>query len=156
MSWDEYIRGGSSDGVNIFGSWEEKGYSPQSLEPKSKKISTQGGGYVRFQFTKVCEHYSWTALGEKPYLPIMSVQGKGGKGYLQETWRAMETDGYNFWIDVPREILGVPGQTIMLCVLNKFKEGDARGVTKAEYDEAVSANKSGGVGGDGLATWELE
>jgi hypothetical protein len=154
ISWEEYIRGESTDQVQVFGSWEEHGFSRESLQPNIKDISTRGGDYVRFQFTKVCSHFSWTAIGEKPFLTLMVIKGRGGNGGLLETWRAMDSDGYTFWIDIPRDELGVPGQTIMLYELTKLNDVDAKGISKKEYEAQLKTGRVG-VCGSGLAVWNL-
>ncbi|KAI0485982.1 hypothetical protein F4859DRAFT_468467 [Xylaria cf. heliscus] len=155
LSWEEYITGpvpGAEKpqwcgGATAEGISDEAGYSPAA-----KHIPVYSGEVVRFQFAKVCEHWTHERNGQgPPYLLLLKIHGADGR---KEDLVPLDTDGYWWWIDVPARDLGAPGMKVQLFALTVLNGRDARGVTKQDYYKA----KSGGGYSMSWAiwcTWEL-
>lgn len=155
LSWEEYISGpvpGAEKpqwcgGATAEGISDEVGYSPAS-----KHIPVYSGETVRFQFAKVCEHWTHERNGKgPPYLLLLKIHGVDGR---KEDLVPLDTDGYWWWVDVPARDLGAPGMKVQLFALTVLNGRDARGVTKQEYF------RTKGSGGYSMSwaiwcTWEL-
>jgi len=148
-----------ADAPKMFSGWEkEHGWKPTSIEPAASAIVVSGRAAldepnVRFAFTKVCQHWDGERAGVgKPYLPFIEIHGRGG---AKDEQRPFQTDGYNYWIDVPRAELGTPGQEIKLMYMQKLDNDDARGLTVAGYkrwkDEPRGKSWQWGI----LGLWKL-
>ncbi|KAG5984521.1 hypothetical protein E4U55_004417 [Claviceps digitariae] len=157
ISWEEYYTGGlDGEPFQWFGTGDREGLSENSVEPKNKDISVHSGQNVRFQFSKVCEHWtSEKAAGGrgdgvgKPALFLLSIHGRnGGKDDLLP----METNGYWHWVDVDAGDLGSPGQSVEILVLETMGDGDGRGVTAKEF---LSKRGRVGMSWSYIAKWNL-
>ncbi|KAK7415328.1 hypothetical protein QQX98_005972 [Neonectria punicea] len=130
ITWEEYIVDEIADEQPIFYGQQE-GISEASVEPKQRNISVHSGEIVRFQFSKVCEH--WTSekhgLGTPP-LFLLCIKGVDGR---KDDMLPIETDGYWHWIDVRARDLGAPGQPVQVAQPTIINGKDARGVTAEEF-----------------------
>ncbi|TGJ80961.1 hypothetical protein E0Z10_g7806 [Xylaria hypoxylon] len=155
LSWEEYILGPNPGtekpqwcgGPTDEGISDEVGYSPAA-----KHIPVHSGEVVRFQFAKVCEHWTHERNGKgPPYLLLLKVHGEDGR---KEDLVPLDTNGYWWWVDVPARDLGAPGMKTQLFALTVLNGRDARGVTKEEY---YKTKKSGGYSMSWAiwCTWEL-
>ncbi|KAF2156607.1 hypothetical protein K461DRAFT_272663 [Myriangium duriaei CBS 260.36] len=131
-SWEDYLLGADRGGetVQTFGgfTWEE-GIAAKSISPRPKRISLAAErqkGFSRFSFTKVCAHWDNERQGKgKPYCYILCRDGQQAVPF--------QSNGYAWWIDIPADELGQPGQEIKIGAVNKFNGGDGRGVTNEEF-----------------------
>lgn len=171
-SWDEYYVGVSrGERTQWFSNAIEEGINEWSSSPVEKKIPVYSGEVVRFQFPKVCEH--WTSerngLG-KARLLMVQIHGVDGR---KDDLVPCESDGFWWWCDIParcvfhtrRDVrcvlstdfrscrdLGSPGQKVQLIALKTLGEHDGRGITKAEF---LSKKGRCGMSWDIYAQWEL-
>jgi len=137
------------------GGWEkENGWSPDSVLPYSQSISLYGEPVVRFAFRNVCPHWASSRAGmeKKPYLPFIEIHGPSGHADEQ---RPFHSDGYNYWIDVPRNELGRPGQQVKLIYMQKLDNEDARGLTVEGYQAWKDAPRGKSWQWGILAEWQL-
>ncbi|KAI0409707.1 hypothetical protein F4802DRAFT_545167 [Xylaria palmicola] len=155
LSWEEYITGPMSGvekpqwcgGATAEGISDEAGYSPAA-----KHIPVHSGEVVRFQFAKLCEHWTYERNGQgPPYLLLLKIHGVDGR---KEDLIPLDTDGYWWWVDVQARDLGAPGMKVQLFALTVLNGRDARGVTKEDY---YRAKTSGGYSMSWAiwCTWEL-
>ncbi|KAL1879707.1 hypothetical protein Daus18300_001544 [Diaporthe australafricana] len=150
-SWEEYFLGGSKgERTQWFSNAIEEGLNEWCSSPAEKKIPVYSGEVVRFQFAKVCEH--WTSerngLG-KPRLLMIQIHGVDGR---KDDTVPCENDGFWWWCDIPARDLGSPGQKVQLIALKTLGENDGRGVTKADF---LSKKGRYGMSWDIYAQWEL-
>ncbi|KAJ0115292.1 transglutaminase-like superfamily protein [Diaporthe amygdali] len=150
-SWEEYFLGGATgERTQWFSNAIEEGLNEWCSSPTEKKIPVYSGEVVRFQFAKVCEH--WTSerngLG-KPKLLMMQIHGVDGR---KDDTVPCESDGFWWWCDIPARDLGSPGQKVQLIALKTLGEHDGRGVTKADF---LSKKGRYGMSFDIYAQWEL-
>ncbi|KPM34957.1 hypothetical protein AK830_g11608 [Neonectria ditissima] len=139
ITWEEYIVGETAGERPIFyGDGDQEGISEASVQPKERNISVHSGEVVRFQFSKVCEH--WTSekhgLGA-PALFLLCIKGVDGR---KDEMLPIETDGYWHWIDVNARDLGAPGQSVKVAQPTTINGQDARGFSAEEF----VANKKNG------------
>lgn len=89
-----------------YGTAREEGISEWNSLPAAKRIPVYSGEMVRFQFAKVCEH--WTSerngLG-KPRLMVMNIHGVDGR---HDDTVPLESDGFWFWCDIPARFVLCP------------------------------------------------
>ncbi|KAI0008825.1 hypothetical protein F4779DRAFT_417642 [Xylariaceae sp. FL0662B] len=153
LTWEEYIVGPyQGEKAQWYGTGTDEGLSEFTFSPAEKDIPVYSGEMVRFQFSKVCEHWIPERHGKgKNYLLLMKIYGVDGR---KEDLVPLETDGFWWWLDVPARDLGAPGQSIFLYALTVLNGRDARGVTKEEYYRTKS---SGGYSMSWAiyAKWEL-
>lgn len=83
---------------------------------------------------------------------MLRVPGRKNKGFLQDLL-TVETDGYNYWVDVPRHELGAPGEDLQLVHLDKIEGIDARGTTKDHWERFVKGKKA--ISYQYMAEWKL-
>ncbi|KAL2277053.1 hypothetical protein FJTKL_00334 [Diaporthe vaccinii] len=150
-SWEEYIVGVSrGERTQWFSNAIEEGLNEWCSSPVEKKIPVYSGEVVRFQFAKVCEH--WTSerngLG-KPRLLMVQIHGVDGR---KDDLVPCESDGFWWWCDIPARDLGSPGQKVQLIALKTLGDQDGRGVTKAQF---LSKKGRCGMSWDIFAQWEL-
>lgn len=150
-SWEEYIVGVSrGERTQWFSNAIEEGLNEWCSSPVEKKIPVYSGEVVRFQFAKVCEH--WTSerngLG-KPRLLMVQIHGVDGR---KDDLVPCESDGFWWWCDIPARDLGSPGQKVQLIALKTLDDQDGRGVTKAQF---LSKKGRCGMSWDIFAQWEL-
>lgn len=157
LSWSEYMHLGI-DQPRTLGNWETEGWRKQSLEPRGTTIKVSGQAAcsnmtVRFMFHKVCPHWDPLKNGDGPnYLPILLIKGRGGDKSEQ---LPLQSDGYNYWIDVPLADLGIPGQVVDLSYM-LLKDGEsARGLTAKGYKEYMAQNRAKSWSWGYLCRWDL-
>ena len=151
LTWEEYYRG-KADGppVTVYGNTGQEGISETSIEPASKEIKVYSGKVIRFQFSKVCPHWSSEKNGlGKPPLLLLRIHGVDGR---KDDTIPIQTDGYWHWVDVNAHDLGAPGQKIELAQVASWDGGDGRGLTEQEYfSRRNRVKRSYGF----LCQWEL-
>lgn len=132
MSWEEYFIGrGPGEAPIFYTNGHQEGIAEDSVEPKDRKIQVYSGEVVRFQFSKICEHWTSEKHGQgKPPLLLLSIHGVDGR---KDEMVPIETDGYWHWADVRAQDLGAPGQAIQVAQITSINGQDARGVTAKEY-----------------------
>jgi hypothetical protein len=150
-TWEEYIIGPfPGESPTVFGNATQEGVDPTSISPRDKDISVRGGDVVRFQFSKVCQHWTSEKNGPgKPVLMLLSFNGLDGR---ESDIVPMETDGYWWWLDVKARDLGAPGQTVSVVCLSELNGNDARGVTAKEF---LSKKGRCGMSWMGVVKWDL-
>lgn len=99
-SWEEYVLGPTGgERAQWFGNTVEEGISEWNSLPAQKRIPVYSGETVRFQFAKLCEH--WTAerngLG-RPRLLMMNIHGIDGR---KDDQVPLDSDGFWWWCDIP-------------------------------------------------------
>ncbi|KAL1861423.1 hypothetical protein VTK73DRAFT_7115 [Phialemonium thermophilum] len=153
-TWEEYIVGPlhGAEQATWYGSATEEGLNEFTFSPREKHISVRGGRdeVVRFQFSKICEHWDPERNGKgKQYLFMMKINGLDGR---KDDLVPLDHDGFWWWVDIPARDLGAPGQKISLFALDTLDGQPARGVTKEEF-----LRKKGrcGMSWIGIAAWEL-
>ncbi|KAI0100349.1 hypothetical protein GGR51DRAFT_532617 [Nemania sp. FL0031] len=155
LPWEEYISGPvpGAEKPDWSGGPAEEGISSEvGYSPTAKHIPVFSGESVRFQFAKVCEHWTHERNGKgPPYLLLLKIHGVDGR---KEDLVPLDTDGYWWWVDVPARDLGCPGMKVQLFALTVLNGRDARGVTKEVY------YKTKGTGAYSMSwaiwcTWEL-
>ncbi|KAK0621556.1 hypothetical protein B0T17DRAFT_617989 [Bombardia bombarda] len=152
-SWEEYILGEEDqDRMECYG--EAEGMGKETFMPRMKKISVGSGEVVRFQFGKICEHWTFEKHGggKKPFLYSIAIHGRGGQ---KKDMVFLETDGFWWWCDIPAADLGNPGQLLFMYALDKVNDKCARGMTKEEFYRIKTGGKSWGYSQKGMAKWEL-
>jgi Transglutaminase-like superfamily len=150
-TWEEYIIGPfQGERPLVYANAYQEGIDEYSISPQDRQLSVHSGEIVRFQFSKVCAH--WTAekngLG-KAGLLLLCFHGLDGR---KDEMVPLETDGYWWWLDVNARDLGAPGQTVSVNVLSKFDGRDARGLTVEEFRAKFGRC---GWGSMGICQWEL-
>jgi protein disulfide-isomerase-like protein len=150
-TWEEYYLGPSrAEPLQLFGSVEDHGLSGTSFAPPQKQISVNSGEVVRFQFSKVCEHWDHEKNGKgKPYCMILKIWGVDGR---KEDFVAFENNDFWWWADVPARDLGAPGQTVTCYAVTTVNGKDMRGMTRREY---LQKKGKCGMGFGGVSAWDL-
>ncbi|KAI1384914.1 uncharacterized protein F4822DRAFT_416679 [Hypoxylon trugodes] len=152
-TWEEYMIGPvQGEKAEFFGTAMDEGMSEFNFSPALKHIPVYSGEVVRFQLSKVCEHWIPERHGKgKSHLLLMKIQGVDGR---KEDFVPMQTDGFWWWADIPARDLGAPGQGIFLYALATLNNKDARGVSKEEYYRTM-ASGSYSMSWAIYAKWEL-
>ncbi|KAM0280909.1 hypothetical protein ACHAQH_003798 [Verticillium albo-atrum] len=150
-TWEEYFIGPvHGETPTVYTSAHHEGIEGTSVYPQEKQISVYSGECVRFQFSKICEH--WTSeqhgLGKPPLL-LLSIGGRDGR---KKEMVPMETDGYWWWLDVNAVDLGAPGEGLSVFAVTKFDGRDARGLTKEEF---LAKRGRVGMAFSGIIKWDL-
>ncbi|EXM02824.1 hypothetical protein FOIG_05813 [Fusarium odoratissimum NRRL 54006] len=151
VTWENYYTGGiDGEPHGMCSTTGEEGIAESSVEPKQRHIPIDSGEVVRFQYSKVCEHWSEKMCGGKERLVLLCLpRGDGQK----EEMIPMETNGYWYWLDVNASDLGPRGKSVRLLVLTKFGDReDARGVTGKEF---LAKFGRCAMGWSYLVTWDL-
>ncbi|KAM0563640.1 hypothetical protein ACHAPJ_001366 [Fusarium lateritium] len=151
VAWEDYYTGGiDGEPHGMCGTTAEEGIAEPSVEPKQRHISIDSGEVVRFQYSKVCEHWTKDKCGGRERLVLLSLpRGEGQRDEMIP----LETNGYWYWLDVNARDLGPRGKSVRLLVLTKFGDReDARGVTGKEFLAKVGKV---GMGWSYLVTWDL-
>ncbi|KAM4056631.1 transglutaminase-like superfamily protein [Hirsutella rhossiliensis] len=151
VSWEEYFRGPiDGEPPTFYTNGHQEGIAEDSVQPRERDIRVHGGGSVRFQFSKICEH--WTpernGLGKAPLL-LLSIHGVDGR---KDEMVPMESNGFWHWIDVDARQLGAPGQSVEVAQLTTMNDRDARGVSAAEF---LSKRGRVGMSWSYVMKWEL-
>ncbi|KAI8165206.1 Kyphoscoliosis peptidase [Colletotrichum sp. SAR 10_70] len=150
-SWEEYYIGPvHGDTPVVYNNCHEEGIWDKSIQPAELQIPVYSGKVVRFQFSKICEH--WTSekhgLGKPPLL-LLSINGRDGR---KQDMVPIETDGFWHWADVNAIDLGAPGGSISVVMITTIDGRDARGVTAKEY---FSKKGKVGMSWTGIMKWDL-
>ena len=151
ISWEEYFRGPIDGEPPLFyGNAKQEGISEDNTQPKEREVSVNSGEIVRFQFSKICEHWTSEKYGlGKPPLLLLSIHGVDGR---KDDMVPMETDGYWHWVDVHARDLGAPGQSVQVTQVTTIDGEDARGVSVKEY---LSKKGSVGMSWGYVMKWDL-
>ena len=151
IGWEEYFIGkGPEETVVFYTTAHGEGLLESSVEPRVRQISVYSGEVVRFQFSKLCEHWRSETHGPgKPPLLLLNIQGADGR---KEDMVPIETDGFWHWADVNARDLGAPGQVVQVAQITTIEGKDARGVTAKEY---FSKKGRCAMGWTYLLKWEL-
>ncbi|KAF7558821.1 hypothetical protein G7046_g5324 [Stylonectria norvegica] len=151
ITWDEYFIGrGAGETPIFYTNGHQEGIAEDSVEPKERQIAVNSGEVVRFQFSKICEHWTSEKHGEgKPPLLLLSIHGVDGR---KDEMIPIETDGYWHWVDVNARDLGAPGQAVQVAVMTSIDGKDARGVSAKEY---FSKKGKVGMGWSYILRWDL-
>ncbi|PSS02086.1 hypothetical protein BD289DRAFT_478992 [Coniella lustricola] len=153
LSWEEYVMGPTrGERAMWYGNTLEEGISEWNSSPPQKRIQVHSGETVRFQFAKLCEHWTAERNGRgKPRLLMMNIHGVNGS---KDDQVPLDTDGFWWWCDIPARDLGSPGQKVQLYGLNVLNGKDAMGITKQQF---LKTKSSGGYSMSwvSIAEWEL-
>ena len=156
-NWQEYYLGplGGAEALRVYsGVAESEGVSEISLSPRQLHVpvapSAHAGGMVRFQFSKICEHWDLVRNGKgKPYVFILNIHGVDGR---EKDYVPFETNGYVWWCDIESRRLGAPGQTVSAYTVESVDGQSGRGLGVDGYRRAKGRK---GMGFGGLAAWQL-
>lgn len=151
MDWDEYFIGHEPPEPPVFYTTAHgEGLLESSVGPRERKLSVNSGEVVRFQFSKLCEHWRSETHGPgKPPLLLLNIHGVDGR---KEDMVPIETDGFWHWVDVHAQDLGAPGQIVQVAQITTIEGKDARGVTAKEY---FAKKGKVAMGWTFLLKWEL-
>lgn len=156
VSWEEYIIGDTGGALlQVYsGVAEKEGINETTFLPKYLKLpvrpSAHAGPTVRFQFSRICEHWDPVRNGAgKPYVFILAIHGIDGR---EDDFVPFDTNGMFWWADVVPQKLGAPGQRVSAYTVETLNGQSGRGLSVGEY-----RLKKGRVGMSfgGLAMWEL-
>ena len=137
---------------------EEYYIGKRTVMPYNRRISVRQGGNVRFQFGLLCPHWTLDRHGKKgpPPVFLMQIEGVDGRGkdLIALDHQPGNGHGGDLWyVEIPAQQLGAPGQTISLFAITSFdKRTDCRGLTVAEFRNGKGRV---GMGFTGVAAWEL-
>ena len=155
LGWKEYLFS-DIDRPLVMSGWDEAGnFSDGSLQPNGTEInvsSSDPNDMVRFMFSLICPHISRKPNRREPYLPFLGVNPPNGK----EKQRPFQTDGFWYWIDVPRRDLGAPGEQGQLLYMTKTNGKDARGLTPEGYQDFMSSWGAKSWEWGVLARWDIK
>lgn len=151
ISWEEYMIGeGVFERPTAYTDFNTEGFLEKSLEPKEKKISVYSGQVVRFQWSRLCPHWTLKMSGHsKEPLLLLKINGQDGR---KDDMVPIQTDGHWFWVDVNARDLGAPGQTISVVSITTVSDQSARGMTAAEF---LPKRGKCGMSWSGVVQWEL-
>ncbi|KAK7734974.1 hypothetical protein SLS53_007751 [Cytospora paraplurivora] len=150
-SWEEYVLGPTrGERAGWSSNAIDEGISEFNSSPLEKKIPVYNGEIVRFQFAKICEHWTAERNGKgKPKLLAILIHGTDGN----TDYVPLDSDGFWWWCDIAARDLGRPGETVQLIAFNQLGGKDARGVSKAEF--LSRKNSWGSMSWSVFVTWEL-
>lgn len=137
-SWEEYLIGPLNgwEAPEWYLTGDEEGFSKRQLQPATRSVDlgSAEGGYIRFMAARVCEHWDGAVNGPGPAYPIILSITAGGKNEL----KAMETDGYWYWLDVPAAELGArsSGVQVFLSAVTMIDGQSARGKGEAYFTQS--------------------
>ncbi|KAI9810540.1 MAG: hypothetical protein M1827_006213 [Pycnora praestabilis] len=159
-TWEEYILpppGGERPQVYSVAS--DLGLSAPSFTPTHKQIpisTLPSAQWIRFQFTKLCPHYTFPTSGPKaPYVFVLAVNGSArAREKNKKDFVPFETtpDHAVWWLDIAPQDLGEPGQDVSCFFVRTIGDDDGRGWSVDRYREAKGRK---GMGFGGAAKWEL-
>lgn len=155
-TWEEYFVGEQiGEPVEVWADPDE-GFSNASYLPKQKNISSSpsahNGPTVRFQFERVCPHWNPKLNGKgKPFQYILVFNRSKG-GSAKADYVPFDTNGKFWWADVPIEMLGRPGDSVMCCSVDTVNGQTARGLSKEEY---LMAKGRKAMHFQGFANWNI-
>ncbi|KAF2431318.1 hypothetical protein EJ08DRAFT_196318 [Tothia fuscella] len=161
ITWEEYMLNdvGGEKCIVFSGAKETHGLDDKSFLPKFMDVKIHdptSGPTVRFQFNKICQHYDNVSKHGQPYLFFFKWKRPNG----QEDVRCFQTDGYYWWLDVPRQDLGKSGDELNVQYVMHFNTSktDGRGMTESEFMRGMKMGKPGGWNGcqwNYLARWTV-
>ncbi|KAK2072476.1 hypothetical protein P8C59_006827 [Phyllachora maydis] len=151
-TWGEYVLGDTrGEPARWFGDATREGLSETNFAPRERRIRVGGGGgAVRFQFAKVCEHWTPEKNGRgKQMLLVLCVKGADGE---HGEVHPLDHDGFWFWIDFPARHLGRPGQDVSVMAIDTMGGESGRGLTKEEFCRRKGYQ---GYSMVAIASWDL-
>jgi hypothetical protein len=132
VGWEEYVLGPARDEpAEWMGDASREGLDECNFSPMPRRLSVYGGGTVRFQFAKVCEH--WVPERHGPGKQMLFGLKIGGLDGRKEDIIPLESDGFWYYLDVNARDLGAPGQHVVLVGFQTIDGQSARGLTKEEW-----------------------
>jgi protein disulfide-isomerase-like protein len=151
QTWEKYMIGHvGAEPPQFAGAVEDHGLSATSFSPPQKRIPVNSGEVIRFQFSKVCEHWDHEKNGQgKPYCMILKINGVDGR---KEDFVAFENNEFWWWADVPAKDLGAPGQGISVFAVTSVNGKDARGMSRREF---LAKKGKCGMSFGGVCAWDL-
>ncbi|KAH8912644.1 hypothetical protein BR93DRAFT_955150 [Coniochaeta sp. PMI_546] len=158
-TWEEYIVGPlKGEQAMWYCHAGKEGLNEFTFSPREKHISVRSGEIVRFQFSKICEHWDGEKHGRgKPLLLMMKIHGPDGRGVngQKDDMVVLENDGFWWWVDIPARDLGAPGQQLQLLGLTKLNNEEVRGMSKEKFLSMRASNSIRAMGWDCVVGWEL-
>ncbi|KAA1475684.1 hypothetical protein DENSPDRAFT_842493 [Dentipellis sp. KUC8613] len=147
VSWEEYI-GAEEDSPTVTGTFLQGEYASHLLYPATRIIQK---GTHTFYVKKKCEHVREREQEEYVHVvmgPLMAQDRTPGRG----GWLPMTLDPVNggWRFDGLRV---VSGEKVMVAIVTKVGEKDARGLGKAAYERAMGKQ---GMAFEVLVQWEVE
>jgi hypothetical protein len=127
-TWEAYLLG-PTNGAEVpqfYGNGYEEGFDKASLQPEIRSIdvASYNGGYIRFLVSHICEHWDGATNGPGPKYPIiLNITPVHGN----KDTRALETDGYYYWVDVLADDLGTGGGEVFISLVTQINGESARG-----------------------------
>ncbi|EHL03045.1 putative protein disulfide-isomerase tigA [Glarea lozoyensis 74030] len=150
-TWAEYMIGpAGAEEVQIYSVAEDHGISGTSFTPRAKRISVNSNEVIRFQFSKLCEHWDHIKNGKGPqYCMVLKICGLDGR---KDDYVPFENNDFWWWADVKARDLGAPGQVVSCYAVTTVNGKDARGLSSKEY---LKKRGNSGFGFAGIAAWDL-
>ena len=154
-SWEEYLLGDTGgERLQIYNVAGEEGISETSFLPKYKPLpispSAHAGPTVRFQFSRVCEHWDPVRNGRgKDFVYILKINGVDGR---EGDFVPFDSNGVFWWADVTPQKLGARGQQISVYSVDTVNGVSGRGLSVDEY---MMAKGRKAMGFRSLAMWQL-
>lgn len=151
-TWEQYMIGPTnSEKAEWYGSGTSEGINEFTFAPAEKHISVNNDNIIRFQFSKICEHWNGEKHGPgKNYLLILGIHGRGGQ---KDENIPLEHDGNWWWIDIKASDLGTPDQTLHLGGIKTWGDNhNPRGLTKQDFHRDLGKV---GYSTEFYARWEL-
>ncbi|KAI9711773.1 MAG: hypothetical protein M1820_001918 [Bogoriella megaspora] len=156
VSWEHYMLGdaGANAGPKYCDGYiEEEGIKRTSFEPKGRTIDVSNareGEMMRFRFGKVCAHWTYEKNGKGPsYVFVLKAPGMGTnfKDIIP-----FETNGLDWWVDVPTKRLGRPGEQVRVFATTTWDGRDGRGVSLRDFKAKLGRC---GMSWAGMVTYDL-
>ncbi|KAK0507792.1 hypothetical protein JMJ35_009681 [Cladonia borealis] len=154
-TWEEYLLGDTGgERLQTYNVVGEEGISETSFLPKYKHLpvspSAHAGPTIRFQFSRVCEHWDPVRNGKgKDFVYILKINGIDGR---EDDFVPVDSNGVFWWADVTPQKLGVRGQQISVYTVDTVNGVSGRGLSVDEY---MMAKGRKAMGFRSLAMWQL-
>ena len=165
MSWHDYIQINPNnwpdivEAPTIFTCAKEDYYiGEKTVMPRSRSLSVNTGGMVRFQFSLLCQHWTLDRHGNKGRPPVFvlntgGIDGRDKDMMPLEHIRGSSNGGDMWYVDIPAKELGAPGSTLTLFAITSFGNSQSpRGLTVREFREGKGRV---GMAFTGVAAWQL-
>ena len=169
MTWEDYITINPAnwpsqvEGPTVFtNAREDYGVGERTVLPRQRKIVSSQPGTVRFQFSLLCPHWSLEHHTNKGAPPVFIIMTQGTDRRANESYPLGHIPGRNddggmggdvWFVDIPANELGTPGQTVTLFAVTSFgNRNNARGLTVREFKEGKGRVA---MGFTGVAAWDL-
>lgn len=156
LTWEEYLMDDMGERLQVYSDVKKHGIGERTFEPRLKHIRVRdatGPDTIRFTFAAVCQHYDLLrCTGDRPCVMLLKVGGRDGRKDDLIPFECTGVVGSVWWVDVRRDELGAPGQTVSIFAVTSFDNGDGRGVSVDEFKR-----KKGRVamGFAGIAAYDL-